>query len=156
MPALLSVNYSKSALSFSVTKATLGTMNRREVLRNVVLAAGGFIALPTWAEAWNPSSVRNLSTFLSGEQEALLTSIVDTIIPTTDTPGAKDLGVPAFIQKMLADCYEKDIQENFIKGLEKTEAIAKDSYLISFGTCTQPKRPIRYSAVGDVGEMDRE
>lgn len=115
-------------------------MNRREVLRNAALAAGGFIALPTWAEAWTPSKVRNGNPFLSGEQEALLTSIVDTILPTTDTPGAKDLGVPAFIQKMLADCYEKDVQENFIKGLEKTEAVAKDSFLNSFGTCTSLQR----------------
>lgn len=111
-------------------------MNRREVLRNAALAAGGFIALPTWAEAWTPSNVRNGNIILSGEQEALLTSIVDTIIPTTNTPGAKDLEVPAFIQKMLVDCYEKDVQENFIKGLEKTEAIAKESYLTAFGACT--------------------
>ena len=115
-------------------------MNRREVLRNTALAAGGFIALPTWAEAWTPSNVRNRNIFLSGEQEALLTSIIDTIIPTTDTPGAKDLGVPAFIQKMLVDCYEKDVQENFIKGLEKTEALAKDSYLSAFGSCTALQR----------------
>jgi hypothetical protein len=115
-------------------------MNRREVLRNAALATGGFIALPTWAEAWTPSSVQNGNTFLSSEQEALLTSIVDTIIPTTDTPGAKDLEVPAFIQKMLADCYEKDIQENFKVGLDTTEKIAKTTYDKAFGDCDAIQR----------------
>ncbi len=123
-----------------MTKATSVTMNRREVLRNAALATGGFIAWPTWAEAWNPSSVRHGNTFLSDEQSALLASIVDTIIPTTDTPGAKELEVPAFIQKMLADCYEKEVQENVSKGLEKTDAIAKDSYLRAFSNCNSLQR----------------
>lgn len=114
-------------------------MNRREALRNAALATGGFIALPAWAEAWSLGNLQNAGRFLTSEQETLLTLIVDTIIPTTDTPGAKDLGVPAFIQKMLVDCYEKDVQENFIKGLEKTEAIAKESYS-AFGTCTSLQR----------------
>ncbi|WP_428655919.1 gluconate 2-dehydrogenase subunit 3 family protein [Runella sp.] len=115
-------------------------MNRREALRNVALATGGWIALPTWAEAWNPNHVRDISVFLSVEQEALLASVVDTIIPTTDTPGAKDLEVPAFIQKMLVDCYEKDVQENVKKGLEITNAIALDSYLRPFEKCNSLQR----------------
>jgi hypothetical protein len=50
------------------------------------------------------------------------------------------LGVPAFIQKMLTDCYEKEIQENVRKGLEKTDAIAKDSYLNIFSNCNSLQR----------------
>ena len=115
-------------------------MNRREVLRNVAIASGGFIALPAWAETWNQEKVSNLDAFLSGEQEALLTAIVDTIIPATDTPGAKDLGVPAFLQKMLMDCYEKDVRENIKKGLEKTDAFAKDRYLRAFSNCNSLQR----------------
>lgn len=115
-------------------------MNRREVLKNTALAAGSFMTWPTWAEAWNPSHVRQENTFLSDEQAAVLASMVDTIIPTTDTPGARDLEVPAFVQKMLADCYEKESQENVRKGLEKTDAIAKDSYLRLFSNCNSLQR----------------
>ncbi len=115
-------------------------MNRREVLKNVALAAGGFIVLPTWAEAWSPNTLQRSVSYLSREQEALLVSVVDTIIPTTDTPGAKDLGVPDFIQKMLVDCYEKDVQENVKKGLEKTNAMAKDRYLRAFVDCNSLQR----------------
>lgn len=115
-------------------------MNRRKVLKNVALATGGWVALPTWAEAWNPSSVRHISTFLSNEQEVLLTSIIDTIIPTTDTPGAKDLGVSVFIQKMLVDCYEKDVQANFKNGLETPEKLANAIYSKPFGNCDALQR----------------
>ncbi|MCP1385551.1 gluconate 2-dehydrogenase subunit 3 family protein [Runella salmonicolor] len=115
-------------------------MNRREVLKNVALAAGGFVVLPTWAEAWSPSTIQRWALNLSPQQEALLVSVVDTIIPTTDTPGAKDLGVPDFIQKMLVDCYEKGVQENVKKGLEKTDAIAKDRYLRAFVDCNSLQR----------------
>lgn len=123
-----------------VTKASLLIMNRREVLKNASLTATGFMAWPTWAEAWNPSHIHQENPFLSDEQEAILVSIVDTIIPTTDTLGAKDLEVPAFIQKMLVDCYEKEIQENIKKGLAKTDAIAKDSYLRAFSKCNSLQR----------------
>jgi len=115
-------------------------MNRREVLKNAALSAGGFIVLPTWVEAWSPSTLQKSASYLAGEHEALLVSVVDTIIPTTDTPGAKDLGVPDFVQKMLVDCYEKDVQENIKKGLEKTNAIAKDRYLRTFINCNSLQR----------------
>lgn len=115
-------------------------MNRREALRNAALATGGFIALPAWAEAWSANNLQDAGHFLNSEQETLLVLIVDTIIPTTDTPGAKELGVPAFIQKMLVDCYEKDIQANFKNGLETTEKLANETYSKLFGNCDSLQR----------------
>ena len=61
---------------------------RRDVL--VTIAA---IAAPA-AEA-QPS-------FLTAAELASLTVLVDTIIPRTDTPGATDAGVPAYIDRRLA------------------------------------------------------
>ena len=47
----------------------------------------------------------------------IVTEIADIIIPKTDTSGALDAGVPAFIDLVLADVYPKDAQDRFTAGL---------------------------------------
>lgn len=55
--------------------------------------------------------------FLNADQASVITRLVDIIVPATDTPGAKEVGVPAFIDKMLKDVYSKEEQEKFLEGL---------------------------------------
>lgn len=43
------------------------------------------------------------------------------IIPRTSTPGAKDVGVPAFIAMMLQDCYKTPEHKSFVEGLNNLE-----------------------------------
>lgn len=50
---------------------------------------------------------------------ALLDEIADTIIPTTDVPGAKAAGVGAFIAMMLRDCYPAEQQTAVRDGLRQ-------------------------------------
>lgn len=105
-------------------------MNRRVALKNVALVMAGAILLPG-CDLSKPSAEK-AGAFLSPDQESLLAEIAETFIPATDTPGAKDLGVPAYMQVMLADCYEKDVQENFIKGLESVDKLARKDFGKSF------------------------
>jgi hypothetical protein len=68
--------------------------SRREALR--VLAAGAMVpALEAQIAA--PRSAKNLSP----EDLALVTLVVDLIIPRTDTPGAADAGVPYNIDRLI-------------------------------------------------------
>lgn len=55
----------------------------------------------------------------SQEDIALMNEIGETIIPATDTPGAKAAGVGSFMAKMVADCYDTKERQTFIDGLEK-------------------------------------
>ncbi|MFA0964095.1 gluconate 2-dehydrogenase subunit 3 family protein [Roseivirga sp. BDSF3-8] len=50
---------------------------------------------------------------------AMLNEIGETIIPKTDTPGAKAVGIGSFIAMMVRDCYEPDEQQVFMSGLQK-------------------------------------
>jgi hypothetical protein len=95
-------------------------MKRRTALRSLALVMGGTLALPAWAQEWQAGTLlaAGPTGLATPGQEALLAELVETIIPTTDSPGAKALGVHLFILKMLADCYEKAEQERFIIGLE--------------------------------------
>ena len=114
-------------------------MKRRIALKNMTLAAGGVMVLPAWANGWSRSSVM-FQPFLSPQQDALLIALVDTILPATDIPGAKDLDVHLFVQKMITDCYEPEVQESLKKGLEMVEEMAQQSYGTPFSACNTMQR----------------
>jgi hypothetical protein len=116
-------------------------MERREALRNMALSIWGLMLLPgcdIGRSKLKPQEMGPLS--LSPLQDEALTEAVDTFIPTTDTPGAVDLNVHNFIQKIMADCYEKEEQEEFIKGLSLLQDQAKEKCGTSIGTCSKEQR----------------
>jgi len=88
-------------------------------------ALGGLISLPAWANNWTLETVRSSQPILSSGQAELLAEMAETIIPATDTPGAKALNVHQFIQKMVADCYDKKAQGAFRKGLDSLDEQAQ-------------------------------
>lgn len=115
-------------------------MKRRVALKSMATTFGGLVMLPAWARGWSKASVVPVQPYLSPQQDELLAEIVDTIIPATDIPGAKALEVHTFVQKMVADCYEKEVQENLMKGISTVEEMAQQSYGQSFSTCNSTQR----------------
>ncbi len=102
-------------------------MQRRSAIKNLTLAVGGLMSLPTWASAWTPQSIGQLST-LSFSEEGTLAEIVETIIPETATPGAKSLKVHQFAMRMINDCYGEMAQKGLKQGLVTTDDAAKQAY----------------------------
>lgn len=115
-------------------------MQRRSAVKNIALTIGAAIVLPSWANAWNKDSFKNNSYKISSLQENLLAEIVETIIPKTNTPGAKELNVQQFIPKMVADCYDKQAQETFAKGLQLVDVASKNSFSKTFLECDAKQR----------------
>lgn len=115
-------------------------MQRRSAIKNLSLAFGSLVALPSWASGWTPESIGKAST-LSYSEEDLLGEIVETIIPETTTPGAKSLKVHQFAMRMINDCYGEAAQTNLKEGLKLTDELAKQTYQKSFieGDVTQRK-----------------
>jgi hypothetical protein len=114
-------------------------MQRRSAIKNIALTIGGAILLPSWANAWNRESLQH-SKFISPSQDVLLAEIVETIIPKTNTPGAKDLNVHQFVQRMVMDCYDKKAQETFSKGFDLVESSAKSNFSKTFMECDAKQR----------------
>lgn len=115
-------------------------MERRVVIRHMALAMAGLVLLPGCDMGSKKVKAETLQPYLSPEQENLLAEVVDTFIPATDTPGAKDLNVPVFVQKIVTDCYEKEVQENLVNGLSTVEAIAQKAYRNAFAACSAAQR----------------
>jgi hypothetical protein len=85
-------------------------MERRTVIKTISLSLGSLASLPTWAAGWSHGIFDETPSF---NNEKLLAELVETFIPTTDTLGAKGLGVHQFVQKMITDCYDKPAQMDF-------------------------------------------
>ncbi|GAB3998203.1 hypothetical protein GCM10028807_45250 [Spirosoma daeguense] len=98
----------------------------------MVGTVGGLISLPAWANCWTTETVRLGRQILSSAQAEVLTEMVETIIPATDTPGAKALNIHQFVQKMIADCYEPKAQDTFRSGLDSLDSWAQKSFGKSF------------------------
>lgn len=115
-------------------------MKRRLLLKSLSASVGALLVMPAWANNWNLQSVEIQTAFLNMEQANLLSEIVSTIIPEGAIQGAKSLGVPIFIEKMIKDCYEKNAQDDFKKGLENVEIISQSSYNQEFETLSTPQK----------------
>jgi Gluconate 2-dehydrogenase subunit 3 len=97
-------------------------MNRREAISKIALIMGGTLTGPTLFAMEHKSSKNPLAlskgTFsLTEMQRKIVAEVAEHIIPKTTTAGAKDAGVPAFIEMMLNDCYHSPDQTSFIEGL---------------------------------------
>ena len=94
-------------------------MQRRLAIKQVLIMAGGLALLPSCLREKGKSTVKLNRISISLAQENLLEAIAETLIPKTDTPGARDLKLHLFVLKMLDDCYEKKEQDQFIAGLDE-------------------------------------
>lgn len=81
--------------------------------------------------------------FFTPDQARIVTEVAEIIIPKTDTPGAKDAGVPGFIDTMLKDCYKKEDQDRFIAGLTAFDEEAKKAYGDIFIYC-KPEQQVEH------------
>jgi len=120
-------------------------MNRRHALKNIAIASGGLITLPLWMRCGSGDTpATHLSSFSLTEQK-ILAGIVDTIIPAGNpiaigSIGALSVGVDKFLQKLIDDCHEKDVQDNVKTQLKALETSAKTIHEKSFTDCTQVQR----------------
>ncbi len=99
-------------------------MERRDLLKLIAAASGA--AFVGNALAWDPapSATTPAAAGFSKDDLGLLSEIAETIIPRTDTPGAKDAGVAETMAILVADCYTPTEQKAFYAGMKQ---IDKDS-----------------------------
>lgn len=117
-------------------------MERRDLLR-ALGAAAAFSTLPRTAQAaWATIAAAPGSPLraMSERQSALVGAIADTIIPRTDTPGATDVGVPAFVDVIVAEYYGDEDRVAFLAGLDAIEARAKSASGAPFEELADPQR----------------
>ncbi|WP_218918779.1 gluconate 2-dehydrogenase subunit 3 family protein [Lacunisphaera limnophila] len=86
-----------------------------------VLLGGALIGGDTWLRGGTLASKAPRPGF-TADDLVLLDEIAETIIPATETPGAKAAGVGAFMAMMVTDCYDDAHHAAFAAGLAQLRA----------------------------------
>ena len=111
-------------------------MNRRELLQRTSIFIGGSLLGADNLLARNidwdalddlPEDYKNMGLF-SKAQIKMMNEVADTIIPTTNTPGAKAAKVGQFMAVIVSDCYEPEDQKRFMAGLTTLDAESLKRY----------------------------
>lgn len=113
-------------------------MDRREALKSLLAATGSLVALPAWAASWSKEDI-HASWLVAGQQDTLR-AVTDTIIPAGNAVGAVTVGVDVFLQKLIATCYEKEIQDNVKQQLESLERASQGAGGKSFAEAPKELR----------------
>lgn len=95
-------------------------MDRRQILKYAAMLTGTALCAPVTATML--SDLSNLSdntaaspnpAFFAADDFQLLTQIMDTILPKTDSPSASDVGVHKMMDHMFAVVFEPEYQQKF-------------------------------------------
>ncbi|KAA2216703.1 gluconate 2-dehydrogenase subunit 3 family protein [Maribacter flavus] len=107
-------------------------MDRRKALKKAGLLAGATIAMPSLFSIlqscktetrldWQPE-------FFTEEEAKTISALIDTILPTTDTPGGLDVKADMFIDKVVAQTYDAEGQQNMRDAIAEFNASCKENY----------------------------
>jgi Gluconate 2-dehydrogenase subunit 3 len=103
-------------------------MNRRDAIKKAAILLGGTLSAPTLMAMSRFEQKNVLYTEgggilfnLTETQRKIVAEVAEMIIPKTDTVGAKDVGVSAFIELMLKDCYLQLEHLSFMEGVMALE-----------------------------------
>jgi hypothetical protein len=114
-------------------------MDRRELLKQIAILTGGVViggevfltGCKTGAKTEVGFTVENI---------ALLDEVGETILPTTQTPGAKAAKIGEFMKVIVNDCYEEKDQNIFHDGIVKLQDACKKETGKTFTECTAAER----------------
>lgn len=106
--------------------------------RRTLLRAAGVLALPRSAAALTPdadwtaqaharlgaSASSTSQNVLTADDRVVVSAIADAILPRTDTPGALDVGTPAFVELLIGEWASETDRTMMREGLRDLEAHA--------------------------------
>jgi gluconate 2-dehydrogenase gamma chain len=122
-------------------------MDRRELLYRASMILGGTISAGAASGILagcvaTPDTVAGQPKggFLTKDETAIVTALADQIIPRTDTPGAVDVGVPAFIDRMLTGFYQDRERSIMRAGLQQVATDASELRGMPFAQLTSDEQ----------------
>ena len=126
-------------------------IDRREAIRRAALLAGVVLS-PRWLALAATVGPIAQARYLTPAQLATAGAIADRIIPRTDTPGAVDVGVPAFIDLLYGEFMTEAERQLLTRGLSDVEAAATSAYGGSFASLTAGRQDLRLREIARAEE----
>jgi Gluconate 2-dehydrogenase subunit 3 len=137
-------NFIKTGTPLSATVFTLSPqiklhMERRALLKHLTLIIGGVSIAPELAAKALANPHRALQN-VPADRAALLAEMADTIIPDTDTPGAKAARVQDYIAVIVEECFPPARRTAFWADLANADAQCLQTQGKSFVDCSPAQR----------------
>jgi len=140
----------------ATTAEPVNLIDRREAIRRVSALLGGIAlvsetALLAGCRGGDRSADRgDAATRFTSADVTFLDEVAETILPETNTPGAKAAQVGAFIALMVTDTYEPGDQKIFRDGMQQLDAACRTKHNAAFMSATPEQR------LALLEEIDRE
>lgn len=115
-------------------------MERRTALKNLFIIGGAAALFPGCLLQDKKQGVKLSHLDVNADLQEQLAEVTEAIIPETDTPGSKSLGLHLFALKIVDECYQKDAQQSFVKGLKALDGYAKEKTGASFAKADSQQR----------------
>lgn len=110
-------------------------MNRRTVIKRIAISSTAAFLFPACFRNKDETYVELNNIKVTNDEKDLLGEVAETILPETDSPGAKKLEAHVFALVMVDDCLASADQEKYMAGMrsfEKTiERYSPDTFLDS-------------------------
>ena len=115
-------------------------MKRRTAVKYLFAIASGTAVLPSCLHKESKASVLLKNINIDADQEKMLAEFAETLIPASRTPGAKDTYAHLYALRIMDDCFEKEAQQKFTKGLKAVEDWTKKEHNTSFANASAAQR----------------
>lgn len=116
-------------------------MNRRDLLKMIAAATGmAMVAGDLLAQGLTAADKVSVDTLFSKADIGLLDEIAETILPRTDTPGAKASGAGAQMASIISNCFDQS-QRTLVKdGLLALQALCLQRFQQNFQALTAEQK----------------
>lgn len=108
------------------------SLTRRTAIQLLGVAALPSMARAATSDAWaleaHARAAATPPTLFRADERAVVSAIADAILPRTDTPGALDVGVPAFVELLTAEWMTEDERAEFRAGLGALDLHALEAH----------------------------
>lgn len=127
-------------------------MDRRTTVKSILaLSAISFTSFSVfkWFDLHKKPDLNYLNS-----KKSLIEELSEMIIPSTDTPGAKDAKVADFILLTVTNCFDVKEQNGFISGLKSLEKYSVEKFDFKFEECSTENREKILTHFQDIGIYD--
>ena len=131
--------------------SSIATINRREAVRRIALLMGGAMVGSQFILSGQTVPGKTAAPFTDADR-ALLDEVGETIIPETTIPGAKAVGIGAFMAMMVNDTYGDADHAVFQAGLSKINDASNAKFGKTFLACTPVERT---ALANELNALDR-
>ena len=129
-------------------------LSRRQALKQFAFVSAGLALVPSCMQDRSKATLLLKKIKVLPADEAMLAELCETIIPKTETPGAKDLSAHLFLLMMVDDCNSKEEQDAFLKGMSAFNEFNVKTTGKSFMDATAKERIKVLEAIELIKEKD--